>query len=70
MSAPVDPLAFREWLRDEAVRQNEMLRHTLRERLRECEKSRMKREAAVYRDLLSLMGPEEAWTEDKKGNPF
>jgi hypothetical protein len=49
---------------EEAIRQLDMLRHTLKERLRECKQSHHIREAVAYQDVLSLLGPEPAWTVD------
>lgn len=60
---------YRYRLGEEALRQNELLRQTVKRRLAECEEAAMHREATAYRDVLSLLGPEEAWSDLGEG-PF
>lgn len=82
MSADADPFGYRERIEAEAVRQIEMLRHTLAERIKRLdEQMEHVQSAGTYRDLagrkfayedvLDLLGPEDAWwTDPEDGSPF
>lgn len=62
---------YRYRLGEEALRQNELLRQTVKRRMAEAFTDRYGRgRADAYADVLSLLGPEEAWSTDDEGNPF